>query len=325
MSVDASILNLLRGDGREGISGVDLARGAGVSEMELRTRIEQLRGLGYDIASTPHQGYRLIASPDALHADDLAARLGATQVVGRDIRVFQETTSTNDVVDKLARDGVREGVVVFAEAQTKGRGRMGRAWMSPPGQGLWFSILLRPQISPQAATQLTVIGATAISRAIRQHTPLTPQIKWPNDILISGRKVVGILTELSAELDQVKHVTLGIGIDVNLRQFPAELALIATSLALAAGHAIDRPEFAATVLREIDRDYSRVCSGKFGEIAEEWESQCVTLGRRVRIHAGERTLTGRAESLDKSGALLLRTDHGHLERIIGGDVLFEAE
>ena len=147
--------------------------------------------------------------------------------------------------------------------QTKGRGRMGRIWMSPAGQGLWFSVLLRPQLTPQAATQLTVIGATAISRAIRQHTSLTPQIKWPNDILIGGRKVVGILTELSAELDRIKHVTLGIGIDVNLKDFQPDLALIATSLAIAAGRSIHRAEFAATVLAELDRDYARVCAGDF--------------------------------------------------------------
>jgi BirA family biotin operon repressor/biotin-[acetyl-CoA-carboxylase] ligase len=244
-------------------------------------------------------------------------------VIGRDIRVFNETTSTNDIAEKLARDGVREGVVIFAESQTKGRGRMGRRWVSPSGKGLWFSVLVRPPMPPQAATQLTVIAATATARAIREQTRLVPQIKWPNDILLDGKKVVGVLTELAAELDRVRHVTLGIGVDVNVTEFPAELRDIATSLAIAAGRQIDRAELAAAILRELDRDYARVCAGEFASIAEEWEQQCVTLGRRVRIHNGAHTVSGRAESLDADGALLLRTDHGHLERIIGGDVVIE--
>src|SRR6185436_7695473 len=145
---------------------------------------------------------RLLGAPDVLHADDLMSRLRQPRVVGRDIRVFQETSSTNDVVEKLARDGVAEGVVVFAESQTKGRGRLGRKWISPAGQGLWFSVLLRPQLPPTAVTQLTIAAATAVARAIRGQTGLVPEIKWPNDIWIQNKKVAGILTELSAELDR---------------------------------------------------------------------------------------------------------------------------
>src|SRR5581483_6904607 len=179
----------------------------------------------YEIEASPHLGYRLLGVPDVLHADDLLSSLGRTKVVGRDIRVFEETTSTNDVVEKLARDNVKEGVVVFAESQTRGRGRLGRKWISPPRKGLWFSLLLRPKMRPLAVTQLTIAAATALFRAIRLQTSLMPEIKWPNDILIRGRKVAGILTELSAELDKVKYVILGMGIDVNLSagEFPVEL------------------------------------------------------------------------------------------------------
>jgi BirA family biotin operon repressor/biotin-[acetyl-CoA-carboxylase] ligase len=322
MTVDAGILRELRQRGS--VATNELARIVGVTEREVLARVTALRSLGYDIATTPHQGLCLVASPDCLHGDDLRARLGDTRVIGRDIRVFNETTSTNDVVEKLARDGVREGVVVFAESQTRGRGRLGRRWMSPAGQGLWFSVLVRPPLPPEAATQLTVIAATAVSRAIREQTSLAPQIKWPNDILFGGKKAVGILTEMSAELDRIRHLTLGIGVDVNVTDFPMELRDTATSLALAAGRSIDRAELAAAILRELDADYARVCGNQFASIAEEWERQCVTLGRRVRIHNGARTVTGRAESLAPDGALLLRTDHGHLERIIGGDVLLES-
>jgi BirA family biotin operon repressor/biotin-[acetyl-CoA-carboxylase] ligase len=239
--------------------------------------------------------------------------------------VFEQTTSTNDVIEKLARDGVREGVVVFAESQTSGRGRLGRKWISPERKGLWFSILLRPDLRPQEATQLTVASATALRRAIQGETGLSPEIKWPNDILAGGKKVAGILTELSAELDRVKHVILGVGVDVNqgAGEFPPELRKLATSLKIESGRAISRPELAAAILRELDSDYARICAGKFTAIADEWEAHCATIGNEVTIQIGGRMIRGRAESLDDDGALLVRTEHGHLERITGGDVTLE--
>jgi BirA family biotin operon repressor/biotin-[acetyl-CoA-carboxylase] ligase len=325
MTTDAQILTALRAEDGSGVSGTYLAERIGVSRATISSRIEELRGLGYDIEASPHFGYRLVSAPDALHADDLIARLGKTKVVGRDIRVFKETASTNDVAEKLARDGAKEGVVVFAESQTRGRGRLGRKWASPARKGLWFSVLLRPALSPQETTRLTIASATALARAIRAETGVLPQIKWPNDILIRGRKVAGILTEMSAELDRVKHVIAGIGVDVNLvaSDFPVELRKIATSLKLESGKPIDRPELAAAILRELDRDYARVCGGQFAAVADEWEAQCVTLGSNVTIHLGDRTIRGRAESLDDDGTLLVRTQHGRLERIIGGDVILE--
>ena len=319
MTVDAKILRGLRA----GLSSAALATHAGVTPGKLTERLSELRALGYEIESTPHLGCRLLGSPDVLHADDLVSRLPEPRVVGRDIQVFQQTSSTNDVAEKLARDGVAEGVVIFAETQTKGRGRLGRKWLSPAGQGLWFSVLLRPALSPAFITQLTVAAATAVARAIRLETGLAPQIKWPNDILLRGKKVVGILTELSAEVDRVRYVIIGIGVDVNVTDFPEELRAVATSLAAEAGRKLVRAEIAAAILRELDADYARVVRGEFAALAEEWERQCITLGRRVVIHIGDRTLTGRAESLDSDGALLLRGDYGHLERIIGGDVTLE--
>ena len=166
MTTDAKILSALRANA-DGVSGAELAEQLGISRAAVWARIEELRSLGYEIEAGPHFGYRLISAPDALHADDLLARLGKTKVVGRDIRVFEQTTSTNDVIEKLARDGVKEGAVVFAESQTKGRGRLGRKWISPARKGLWFSILLRPDLRPQETTQLTVASATALRRAIQ--------------------------------------------------------------------------------------------------------------------------------------------------------------
>jgi BirA family biotin operon repressor/biotin-[acetyl-CoA-carboxylase] ligase len=325
MSLDTQILNALRAARDGAVSGADLSQKLHVSRAAIWARIEDLRSLGYDIEASPHRGYRLLSAPDVLHADDLISRLGKTEVIGRDIRVFEETTSTNDVIEKLARDGVKEGVVVFAESQTRGRGRLGRKWMSPAKRGLWFSVLLRPDLRPQETTRLNVASATALRRAIESQTGLKPEIKWPNDILIHGKKVAGILTELSGELDHVKYVVLGIGVDVNLSQgdFPVELRKLATSLKAELGKPVSRPELAVVILRELDRDYARITSGQFAAVADEWEEHGTTIGQEVTIRTGDRRIRGRAESLGEDGELLLRTEHGHLERIIGGDVTLD--
>ena len=324
MTTDAKILSALRAH-PDGVSGAQLAEQLGISRAAIWARIEELRRLDYDIEASPHVGYRLVSSPDALHADDLIARLGKTRVIGRDIQVFEETTSTNDVMEKLARDGVKEGVVVFAESQTKGRGRLGRKWLSPERKGLWFSVLLRPELRPQEATQLTVASATALRRAIAAETGLSPEIKWPNDILIGGKKVAGILTELSAEVDRVKHIILGIGVDVNLDagELPPELRKTATSLKLETGGMVSRAELAVAILQALDEDYARIGAGRFAAVADEWEAHCATIGKNVTVLIGDRKICGRAEALDDDGALLMRTEHGHLERIIGGDVTLE--
>lgn len=325
MTIDTKILTALRNVGDGGVAGTELSQKLGISRAAVWAHIRELRALGYEIEASPHLGYRLLNVPDVLHSDHLLSSLGRTKVIGRDIRVFEETTSTNDIVEKLARDGVREGAVVFAESQTKGRGRLGRKWISPPRKGLWFSILLRPQIHPMAVTQLTIAAATALFRAIRAQTGLKPEIKWPNDILIRGKKTAGILTELSAELDEVKHVILGIGVDVNLgaTELPADLRKIATSLKIESGAHQNRAALAVKILHELDHDYERVCSGKFEAVANEWEEHCSTMGHRVVIQVGDRKVQGCAESLDTDGALLVRTQHGHLERVIGGDVSLE--
>src|SRR5271169_2838358 len=275
MTTDAKILSALR-ENPDGVSGAELAEKLKISRAAVWARIEELCQVGYEIEAGPHFGYKLVGSPDALHADDLLARLGKTKVIGRDIRVFEQTTSTNDVIEKLARDGVKEGVVVFAESQTSGRGRLGRKWISPEQKGLWFSILLRPDLRPQEATQLTVASATALRRAIQSETGLKPEIKWPNDILMGGKKVAGILTELNAELDKVRYVILGIGIDVNLdaNEFPAELKKIETD------KIISRAELATAILKELDKDYSCICGHFFADVADEWEKNCTTIGKR---------------------------------------------
>src|ERR1019366_8443204 len=266
MSLDVQILSALRAAGDGAVSGADLSQRLRVSRAAIWARIEDLRSLGYDIEASPHRGYRLVSAPDVLHADDLISRLGKTKVIGRDIRVFPETTSTNDVIERLG-----------------------------------------PDMRPQEVTRLTVASATALRRAIESQTGLKAEIKWPNDILIHGRKVAGILTELSAELDRVKYLVLGIGVDVNLNpgEFPAELRKLATSLKAELGQPVSRSALAVAILRELDHDYARIVSGQFAAVANEWEEHGTTLGHDVVIRTGDRQIRGRAESLGEDGELLL--------------------
>jgi BirA family biotin operon repressor/biotin-[acetyl-CoA-carboxylase] ligase len=322
LTTDSKILGALRRDPEAAVSAHQLASSAGITASELPGRLEALCKLGYEIASSPHHGFVLREAPDILHRDDLLSLLVHNRVIGRDVQVFGETTSTNDVADKLGRDGVPEGIVVFAESQTRGRGRLGRSWFSPPGKGLWFSVVLRPEMRPQAATQMTVAAAISTVRAIARHADISVEIKWPNDVLVSGKKLAGILTEMSAELDRIKYMVLGLGVDVNLSrdELPMDIRSAATSLRIETGKLWRRADLAAAILAELDHDYDRIRAGRFPEIAEEWERRCSTLGRQVAIRIGERVVEGRAESLDDDGALLLRTEYGHLERIVGGDL-----
>lgn len=325
MSTLSKILRALRvGEGR-GVHGTEISQKLGISRAAVWSHIEELRSLGYGIDAGPHKGYQLTEVPDILIADDLVSQLPEDVVIGKQIRVFRETSSTNQLVDQMGLAGEPEGLVIFAEAQSQGRGRLGRKWISPANKGLWFSVLLRPSLRPPQMTQLTVIAATALARAIRKTTSLAPEIKWPNDILINGKKVAGVLTEMSAEPDRVLHAVIGIGLDVNLDEsdFPNELKSMATSLQLEYRKPILRSSIAVNLLKALDEDYIRIQNGQFKAVSEEWESQCITLQKRVRIHQMDRIIDGYAESLDSEGALMVRTATGHLERITGGDVTIE--
>jgi|TARA_B100001971_G_scaffold214057_1_gene249527 BirA family biotin operon repressor/biotin-[acetyl-CoA-carboxylase] ligase len=290
----------------------------------VRSQIESLRDSGFEIIASPHRGYQLVSSPDTLLAFDIASSLGKVNVIGGEIIVLGQTTSTNDEIEKAAMNGRKEGLVVFAESQTRGRGRMGRRWSSPAGKGLWFSLLLRPNFAPVECTKLTVATATALVRAIRVRTNIFPEIKWPNDIMIRGKKIAGILTEVSAELDRVRYMIVGVGVNVNqtASEFPSEIQSQSTSLKLNKGKNISRTDLAVEILRQLDRDYSRIAHGKFSSVADEWADNCGTLGKQVKIGVGKRQIIGRAEALDETGGLLLRTEHGRVERITSGDVTF---
>jgi len=301
----------------------DLGRQLKLSASSVTARIAELEQLGYAIESHPHFGYRLLGTPDRLTADDIKARL-KTKRIGLDVLVFDETASTNDVVEHLAKSGAPEGLVVFAESQTRGRGRRGRQWASPRGKGLWFSVLLRPSLPPSAASRITVAASVAVARAIREVCRVEARIKWPNDVILNGRKLAGILTELRAEADEILLAILGVGVDVNCEQedFPTDLAPVATSLKLETGSAQDRLSLAVQILAAFDHCYELALTD-FEVVADEWAKLCTTLGRHMVVTIGRRRVEGFAQALDSDGALLLRGDSGQVERILGGDSVVE--
>jgi BirA family transcriptional regulator, biotin operon repressor / biotin---[acetyl-CoA-carboxylase] ligase len=300
------------------VSGEELAAALGVSRAAVFKHVETLRARGYTVAADHAQGYRLVATPDRLDAAELGARLRGAW---RRVEWRAEVDSTQRVARDLARDGAEEGTIVVAEAQTAGRGRLGRTWHSPAGANLYCSILLRPAIAPATVPQIALVAGLAVARAI-EGLGLAPALKWPNDVLLDGRKAVGILTEMEAELERVRVVIVGIGVNVNLgaAALPEYLRDTATSLAVAAGRAIDRVGFAADVVAALEDDYARFLAGGFATLRAEWERRAALTGRRVTVRAGDVDLGGDVVGVDDDGALGLRDATGAVRRVFAGEV-----
>ena len=319
--VDARILELFRsGDGF--VSGAALSKLLGVSRTAVWKHVKGLRAGGYRIEAVPAKGYRLLSSPKLLNRLDIGAGL-ATRRIGSSLVCLKETESTNAVAFRMAEEGAAEGTVVIADAQSAGKGRLGRLWLSPPGGNLYCSVVLRPPITPVAACQLTFLSVVAVARAIERCSPLTPQIKWPNDILISGKKVAGLLNEMNAETEKVNFVVLGIGVNLNMRLSQLGEGLLrhpATSLLEEGGVEVDRAAFARTLLTELDELYDRFLVEGEGPVRAEWLERSAIRGRRVRVSSGEREFTGEVQGVDSFGALLVLRDDGTRETVLSGDV-----
>lgn len=303
------------------VSGAEMSRALGVSRTAVWKYIEQLRALGYQIDAVTARGYRLRTSPDLLLPTELQVGL-QTQIIGREIIYFTETDSTNDRAHALAKDGAAEGTVVIAEAQQAGKGRLGRRWTSPAGVNLYASIILRPPIAPRHAPQLTFLSAAAVARAVTEITGLTPTVKWPNDVLLDGSKVAGLLNELDAETERIHYLILGVGVNVNMQaeQFPEDLRYPASSLALACGGEVSRMLFTRTLLEQLDRLYSQYRREGFEPIMQAWQEYFVLTGVQVEVDCQGRLLRGRVVGLDEDGALLLKLADGRQERVLAGDV-----
>ena len=303
------------------LSGEALGKKLGVSRAAIWKCVHGLRRQGYVIDSSPRKGYWLVSCPDLLLPEEIRRGLAA-QSFGKRIIYRDECASTQDIAAELARGGEPEGLVVIAEAQTQGRGRKGRGWISTPGAGVCLSVILKPGLKPSQIVQIPLVAGLAAARAIRAESGLKPDIKWPNDILIGSKKVAGILTEMSCELDRINHIILGIGINVNTRKsdLPEPVRAVATSLCAECGHKISRVALVQRFLTELEVVYGRYLAGGFESIRQEWKSLSRTIGSQVEITDGGKPLTGKALDIDSDGFLLLKTDDGHTERIVAGDV-----
>jgi BirA family biotin operon repressor/biotin-[acetyl-CoA-carboxylase] ligase len=283
--------------------------------------VKNLLSQGYLIESVPSRGYRFLAAPDVLTSLELTSGL-RTKRIGCQITSVQETESTNLLAFRLAEKSAQEGTVVIAEAQTGGKGRLGRHWESPPGVNLYCSVILRPPMSPVNAPQLTFLSAVAVARAIEEVARLQPTIKWPNDILLNGQKVAGLLNEMSAETDTIHCVVLGIGVNINMLrdQFPKDLRQPATSLYLEKGVSVNRVDFTRALLASLDELYDGYLCHGFPAIREEWLSRSSVQGRRVRVSFGNHETEGVVIGVDSDGALLLSRGEKDPERVLAGDV-----
>lgn len=298
------------------VSGEQLATRLAVSRTAVWKQIKTLQDLGYDIESVKNKGYRLISRPDTPIPEEIIPRLN-TKIVGKNFFYYITLPSTNILAKKKIKEHVSEGTVIVADVQTSGRGRKNRTWYSPKG-GLWFSVVLYPHIPPQEGMLITMASSVAVAQAIKDITGLNPIIKWPNDLLLNGKKVCGILTELDAEMDRINHTVVGIGINVN-NSLEEDLKETATSLIQEVGSQVSRVKLLSSILKYLDENYSKLISREYGFIRDLWFSYSNIIGKRIIVRDEKTTVEGVVSDVDKDGCLIVETNDGII-RIISGDV-----
>ncbi len=313
------ILGILR-DGEDYVSGERMSEELGVSRSMVWKVIKGLRDKGYEIDSVTNKGYRLVGVPDLVTKEEVKSVL-ETKIFAREIYDYKEVDSTNIAAKAKAREGAKEGTVLIAESQTGGKGRLGKAWESPSGTGIWMSLILRPEILPQDVSGITLVAGLAICKAIRKVTSLPAYIKWPNDIVINGKKACGILTEMSAEMDRVNYVIVGIGINVNMTSFPEHLQEIATSLKIESGAKYRRKDIVSEILMFFEEYYLEYIEEKsLKEMLGEYKELCITLKKEVRIIIKGQSYQATPVDIDERGALIVENKDGNRETITSGEV-----
>ena len=316
----AGLLTLLAENATIIISGARIAKEIGVSRSTVWRWVERLRGLGVKVKGQPASGYFLEQVPDILTPNMLKQRLKGS-LFGKRIYHFFKTDSTNRVALELGHAGEPEGAVVLAEEQTAGRGRAGRVWSSERAAGIYVTLLLRPKLAPVQAPLLTMMAGLSAHAAVEAVTGLAVDLKWPNDLIIRGKKVGGILTEMHAEPGQVRFVIVGIGLNVNQEKFPGELASIATSLRLETGKPQSRMELLVRLLREFESDYNRMLREGVASVVKRFEViSSYAHGKRVRVTNGTESYLGTTAGLGPEGLLQVERDDGRVVTVIAGDV-----
>ena len=304
------------------VPGEEISKKTGVTRSAIWKNIKELRNQGYEIEASRPAGYHLISRTNRLLPYEVKRHL-KTHLIGQNIEYYDSVPSTILVAKELcAKKSAEElnGTVIVAEEQSGGVGRLGRPWASPKG-GIWTTIILKPDIPIDHVFMVTMASSIALVRTIRKLYGIGALIKWPNDIYIGDRKVAGILLEISAEAEDVKHCILGIGIDANVppQALPGDLNTPVTSLQAEYGEPIDRPAFLAYLLREFERRFRLIEAGEYDSIVREWKSLSLTLDKRVKIKTPRKSFEGVAIDIDEYGALIVRRDNGKVERIFSGD------
>jgi BirA family transcriptional regulator, biotin operon repressor / biotin---[acetyl-CoA-carboxylase] ligase len=316
----AALLTLLAENATIVISGARIAKEIGVSRSTVWRRVQRLRELGVKVKGQPATGYFLEQVPDILTPDMLRHRLKGS-LFGKRIHHFFKTDSTNRVALELGHAGEPEGTVLVAEEQTAGRGRAGRAWASERASGIYVTLLLRPRLAPVQAPLLTMMAGLSVHAAVEAVTGLNVDLKWPNDLLIGGKKTGGILTEMLAEPNQVRFVIVGIGLNVNQEKFPGELGDIATSLRMETGKRHSRMELLVRLLREFESDYNRFLREGVSSVVARFETvSSYARGKRVRVSNGSESYVGTTAGLGPEGLLQVEREDGRLMTVIAGDV-----
>ncbi len=315
--MDEKILNIFRKAPGHYISGEEISQKLGISRAAIWKHIEKLRQRGYDFVAVPHLGYRLSTVPDRLFPEEIKFGLN-TKIIGKRIVYYDIIDSTNAKCYELAEKNYPQGTTVVAEGQTKGKGRLSRPWISPRYKGIYFSIILKPDILPMQVPKITLLVAVSAVSAIRKLAQLQTLIRWPNDVLINGRKVCGILTEMNAEVDRVNFIILGIGINVTSNR--SSLPKGATSLFAEGARGISRCQLLRELLMDLESNYLSFKREGFAPIVQEWRNFSAILGNRVKIISHSEKLEGQATGIDSDGALIIRLDNGFQEKILAGDV-----
>ena len=307
------------------LSGTKLASQLRVAHSTLWELMERLREMGAEIRGLPGTGYQLVKVPDVLTPRMIRRSLPAGEFGGR-IHHHYQVDSTMSEAARLAAAKAPHGTLVVAEEQTAGRGRLGRSWFSPRGTGLYFTVILRPKLSPAAAPILTLLAGVAVAEVVSELASLPqdirwPDIRWPNDVLIGGKKCAGILVEMTAQPERVEHAQVGIGVNVNQAEIPAELAAEATSLRIEAGRSFSRLEVLVSIVKRLEHYYHRLEERGAGAIVQRFsEISSYARGKRVRVSDGERVLIGETVGLSPEGMLLVRCDDGEVETVLSGVV-----
>lgn len=318
MLADKLLSKIRRRRGRPN-SIASLARSLRASPDEIGDALAVLKTLGYRIRRRK-ASVTFVSAPDSLIDTEIAYQL-KTRVMGKKIYAYRSVKSTNDIAAELALAGEPEGTIVTAEQQTRGRGRLGRSWHSPFGCGIYVSIILKPRFKPEKAPGTAVMTSVALADAIAKFCPADVKIKWPNDVLLAGRKIAGILTELSAEKNRIDYVIIGVGINVNHRveDFPAELRPIATSLRIIAKRKVRRTDLLQQFLRNMESEYRRYCKSQLAPSRRKIRRYSSLIGRTVRLSFGNRIVEGAAVDIDSTGALIIEKD-GQRRQVTSGEV-----